>query len=104
MPAILDRCVQDLMNKGKSEDSAFAICRASLNLSQDEEEIMRIARNMAKKDFALPKTHAINGVEVFAAGVWNGDKYTLQDLDDMVNNFQATKKFLKPFLGNMHHS
>lgn len=30
MPAKLDRCVQDVMAQGHDEDSAWAICRASL--------------------------------------------------------------------------
>jgi hypothetical protein len=30
MPAILERCVADLMKKGHSKESAFAICTASL--------------------------------------------------------------------------
>jgi hypothetical protein len=31
--------------------------------------------------------HAINGVEIFATGEWNGDKYDTTDLDEMVSNF-----------------
>lgn len=30
MPASLDRCVQDLMRQGKSEDEAYAICQAQM--------------------------------------------------------------------------
>lgn len=30
MPAKLDRCVRKLMREGKSEDSAWAICRAAM--------------------------------------------------------------------------
>ena len=30
MPAKLDRCVEDVMKKGKDKSSAFAICTASL--------------------------------------------------------------------------
>ena len=38
----------------------------------------------------------INGIEVFAAGEWNGDKYTSKDLDEMVKAFEETKHRIKP--------
>lgn len=40
----------------------------------------------------------IAGVEIFAAGEWNGDKYSEEDLDKIVNSFQDTKTILKPYL------
>lgn len=38
MPENLDRCVQDLISQGKSEDSAWAICRASLGEGEYPED------------------------------------------------------------------
>jgi hypothetical protein len=32
----------------------------------------------------MPETYEIRNVEIFAAGEWNGDQYTAEDLDDMV--------------------
>lgn len=43
-------------------------------------------------------TKNIKGVEIFAAGTWNGDAYTDSDLDTLVNAFKATKDALKPYL------
>lgn len=40
----------------------------------------------------------INGVEIFSVGTWNGDKYTMQDLEQMVSNFDETKATIKPYL------
>ena len=40
----------------------------------------------------------IKGVEIFSAGIWNGDKYTEKDLDEMVNNFFETKDTIRPYL------
>lgn len=40
----------------------------------------------------------IKGVEIFAAGEWNGDKYTTKDLEEIEKNFQKTKEKLKPYL------
>ena len=42
-----------------------------------------------------PKLHEFD-VEAFAAGTWNGDKYTVEDLQDMVRNFQALGDTVKP--------
>ena len=42
-----------------------------------------------------PKLHEFD-VEAFAVGTWNGDKYTQEDLDDMVRNFQALGETVKP--------
>lgn len=43
-------------------------------------------------------THKIKGVEVFAAGTWNGDKYTVEDLDAMVAAFSQTNRTWRPYL------
>ena len=40
----------------------------------------------------------IEGVEIFSAGTWNGDTYTVADLDEMVRAFSDTSKTWKPFL------
>lgn len=44
------------------------------------------------------KLHSITGVEVFAAGKWNGDEYTVADLDEMVRAFNENKARIKPSL------
>ena len=43
------------------------------------------------------KTHEIKGVEIFASGTWNGDKYTEKDLELMVEAYNQTKDKVKPF-------
>lgn len=45
----------------------------------------------------------IKGVEVFAAGTWNGDTYTIEDLDGIVEAFNENKATLKPFLKLGHN-
>ncbi|MEK7139514.1 MAG: hypothetical protein AAB817_02335, partial [Patescibacteria group bacterium] len=44
------------------------------------------------------ETFDISGVEVFAAGEWNEDKYTTQDLDELVTAFHVTKDLAKPYI------
>jgi len=34
--------------------------------------------------------------EIFSVGTWNGDKYTVADLDDIVDNFSKLKGIVKP--------
>lgn len=41
---------------------------------------------------------SIKGVEIFAAGEWNGDKYSIADLDEMVRAFSETGKTWRPAL------
>lgn len=40
----------------------------------------------------------INEVEIFSAGTWNGDKYTVEDLDNMVQAFKDTAETSRPYL------
>ena len=39
---------------------------------------------------------SLQGVEVFSVGKWNGDEYSEDDLDAMVNAFKETSKTLRP--------
>lgn len=50
------------------------------------------------------ETKDISGVEIFSAGVWNGDKYTTGDLDQMVRAFEETSKGYRPFLKLGHNN
>lgn len=40
----------------------------------------------------------LKGVDIFAAGTWNGDEYSTDDLDKIVSSFNQTKEKLKPYL------
>ncbi len=44
------------------------------------------------------KTYQLKGVEVFSIGEWNGDTYTINDLNDMVQAFTQTKGGWRPYL------
>lgn len=46
----------------------------------------------------MPNLKSIPGVEIFAAGTWNGDTYSIQDLDEMVRAFSELKGTVKPSL------
>lgn len=52
----------------------------------------------------MAKLFKIEGVEIFAAGVWNKDKYTVKDLDSMVSAFEETSANIKPYLKLGHSS
>jgi predicted nucleic acid-binding Zn-ribbon protein len=113
MPKILEDCVSEVMAKGHDESSAWAICRTSLGLSVDKtsrEELMKHADEMSaqmksgKLNYSAPETFDIPGVEIFAAGKWNGDNYTEKDLDDIVSSFNDLKDKIKPYLKLGHGS
>lgn len=44
------------------------------------------------------ETFDIQDVEIFAAGTWNGDSYSTNDLDEMVRAFREIGDKLKPYL------
>lgn len=44
------------------------------------------------------KTYDIQGVEIFSSGKWNGDPYSLADLDEMARSFSEIGSRLKPYL------
>ena len=44
------------------------------------------------------ETFSIPRVEVFSVGTWNGDEYTVEDLNAMVDAFAETKTGIPPFL------
>lgn len=41
---------------------------------------------------------SIDAVEIFSAGTWNGDTYSVKDLDEMVKAFEETSQTVRPFL------
>lgn len=46
----------------------------------------------------MPETFNIEGVDIFASGEWNGDKYSEKDLDQIIQAFDETKSYLKPYV------
>jgi hypothetical protein len=44
------------------------------------------------------RTYKIKGVEVFSAGEWNKDKYSIEDLHSMVAAFNSLKVGFRPYL------
>ena len=49
MPAKLMRCINDLMDKGKSKSSAIAICVKSTGLKMEKEEIEKLLKDNKKE-------------------------------------------------------
>lgn len=101
MPEKLERCVQALIDKGHKEDSAWAICRTSMDMAQhgeaDEEYIKRAEKMASEKKFSL-ETADLDGIEIFEVGTWNGRKFIEKDLDTIAGTFQETKSVMKPFV------
>lgn len=49
-------------------------------------------------DDIVENLHTVKAVEIFSAGTWNGDAYTVEDLDLMVKAFEENKDHVRPFL------
>lgn len=86
-----------LKEVGSFEEGSFRTIRLDSGVQADIGKL-RNQDNMLNFADKAPQTFNIPGIEIFAVGTWNGDKWTEADLDQMVNNFQKTQKFLKPFL------
>ena len=44
------------------------------------------------------ETYKIQGVEIFSAGTWNGDEYSIDDLNGIIEAFNMHKDGVRPFL------
>lgn len=105
MPEILDRCVAKVMGKGHSEDSAYAICRESLGLEDDEDEgpdidddemDMRIENEMARRQFyngpSYRKWMAVaREIGSFKNGPYEGD-LSKGTIDEILANYKTSPK------------
>lgn len=98
-------CVNEMISQGKSEDSAKRICGALKakyeNLSEqfelNEDEKKCVAEYIAKFDSKEDvKMFADLEAEIFASGLWNKDKYSDKDLQELVSNFNSLKDVVKP--------
>lgn len=69
----MSRCIPLVVEEGKDADEAKAIC---IN-KWDDSQVQQLSLY----------GEALHGVEIFRVGKWNGDKYELSDLQEMVANF-----------------
>lgn len=59
--------------------------------------IKTVIGHLKGDSFSL-ETSDLYGVEIFAAGKWNGKKFSVADLDELISAFNETKSMLKPFV------
>ena len=81
----------DLVAKGTSEDSARKQAWTAVKNGWEKKEDKWV------KKMELD-TYELRNVEIFATGKWNGEKYTDEDLMDIVNNFNSLRDKHKPAL------
>lgn len=48
--------------------------------------------------------YSVPSVEIFSCGTWNGDEYTIDDLEEMVRAFNETKGGARPYIKLGHDS
>lgn len=63
-----------------------------------KENIRYFEKGEIDKKIYAKELKSIDGVEIFSAGTWNGDKYTTKDLDEMVKAFEENETTVRPFL------
>lgn len=72
-------------------------CHESREKAEEQEKAIKVQEEKFDDD----ELHNIEGVEIFAAGNWNGDEYSESDLDDMV--LAAPEVGYVPPLKDGHH-
>lgn len=100
MDPILDKAVEAVAAKGKDKATALAIARVAkkmcddLGTGNDEatvvEKAVELCDTMGEAKYELD-TFDLPGQEIFAAGSWNGDTYTEQNLEDIAQAFRETQ-------------
>jgi len=99
--------IQQLLNPEKVLVQAVKFIKPDWDLANALEWL-----KLNQKDFKEYKTTTkefaadlkeIKGVEIFSAGIWNGDEYTTDHIDEMVRAFDATSETARPYLKLGHN-
>lgn len=77
----------ELMAKCKKDHPDWTPAQMNTWVDKAMEEDKSDQGDDEDKEMVLAYSNAINGVEIFRTGTHNGDEYTEQDLDDMVEAF-----------------
>lgn len=83
----------DIDNQNNKQSCASQAWGAVKNAGWDKDE----NGNWNKKN-SEPELKTITGVEIFATGEHNGDKYSIDDLKEMEKNFEPLKQILQPYV------
>lgn len=91
--SIFRAAANSALTEGKAEEAAMqigwgAVKNAGWSKDKDDKWM---------KAHSEPETHSMD-MEIFAAGNWNGDTFTKEDLNSIVANFEELKSTVKPFL------
>jgi|18_taG_2_1085343.scaffolds.fasta_scaffold00784_17 hypothetical protein len=89
-------------DSGKEIIQEIAVLLGELESSMREQLKLAAEDEAESKDFADLRT--LDGVEIFAVGTHNGDKYTLDDLKEIEKNFEPLKQRLQPYVKLGHNS
>ena len=93
--AIYDKALKAFLADDADEDAAIKFALKALKMAGWARRNGKWAK---AKDNAL-ETRTVGPVEVFAAGHWNGDTYSVEDLDAMVEAFGTLKGARGPYAG-----
>ena len=89
--------VNDMLDAGDSDTVAIRKAWGAVKRSWQQDGGGEWVKKMANLE-----TVDLLGVEVFATGLWNGDKYTTKDLDEMVEASTALPVDRPVFIGHDH--
>ena len=95
--------IKDMWNEPDAQEWAIKADAVTemiaLKKSTDPMEVFsELISKLAPEEKTYAELKSINGVEIFQTGKWNGDNYSTQDLQDMVDSFPALKDKLQPYV------
>jgi hypothetical protein len=96
-PTLIQQLInpEKVMVQGVKFDKPDWTLESALDWLRDNQKDFK--NYQSKKNYAADLKQ-IKNVEIFSAGVWNGDEFTTKDLDNMVAAFEETKDTVRPFL------
>ena len=80
----------------------FEACVRANQDKKDPEAFCAYLENKTKENNM--QTRSVIGIPMFSIGIHNGDPYTIEDLDGMIEAFSCLKKRIKPPLKIGHSS
>ena len=95
MNKIMEEAYQSAIKDGKTEEDAAKIAMAAAKKAgwhKDGSGMWKMMNSSALE------TVDLNGIEIWSTGEYNGDRYEIADLDDMVSNHNEIGGKVKPYL------
>jgi len=98
-----EHMAQQMINPGKKSVQGVKFGKPDWTIEEALEWLQENQRYFSSLDKLEKRVYnkdmkSIDGVQIFAAGTWNGDTYTVDDLNEMVKAFEENSTGVRPYL------